>query len=104
MYHPTHQWPVYQSPYCCIDGRLQCGFNVTIKGQRSPTQGVATRKHAKYQQPRRLNIDTRRQYRNVPDAVQDGQANRVIVGANDWTGVVGGPAGVVGGRTRSVGD
>jgi len=28
---PTHQRPVYQSPYCCIIGPLLCGFNVSIR-------------------------------------------------------------------------
>ena len=29
MYQPTHERPVYQSPYCCP---LLCGFYVAIKG------------------------------------------------------------------------
>jgi len=33
-WQPTHQQPVYQSPYCCIMVPLLCGFNVPIKGLR----------------------------------------------------------------------
>jgi len=29
----AHQWPVHQSPYCCImNGLLLCGFNMPITG------------------------------------------------------------------------
>jgi len=29
---PTHQRPVYQSPYCCIMGSLLCSLDVPVKG------------------------------------------------------------------------